>query len=133
MDTAKIIDYAMVIRTVDQYAKVDSDYTQRLFIAKQTIFNMVDKVYANYGKYKFIPTLDELEWDPEKYVPERKMEVIIDLVKVLEVMRYQDMVIQAQALDLGRTSYQAQIIKQKHLKTQERFDNQQEYIKTLIK
>lgn len=132
MNTLRIIEYGSVLRKVDQYAKVDTDYILRLFMAKQTICNMVDRVYAKHGKYKHVPSLEELEWDPAKYVPEKKMEAIGELAKVLEMLRYQEMVIQAQALDLGRLSSQAGLVRQKGIKMQKRYNEQKNYLASLM-
>jgi hypothetical protein len=101
-------------------------------MSKQSIINMIEKVYAQYGKYKFVPTLEELEWDPLKYVPEKRMIALDELAKVLEMLRYQDMVIQAQALDLGRVSTQAGLVRQKGLKMQKRYNDQKNYIASLM-
>lgn len=133
MKTERIMEYASVIRTVDQYAKVDEDYTMRLFIAKQSICAMVERVYANYGKYTFVPTPEDLEWNPEDHVPENKLKTIGELSDILEMLRFQDMVIQAQALDLSRTSVQARIIKQRAMDIREKFRDQQDYVSPLQK
>jgi len=132
MEAKEIIEYATLIQGFNRYTTTDTDYPINLFKTKQYIVNMVDKVYANYGKYTFVPVKEELEWDPEKYVPSPKMEVVIELAKVLEMLRYQDDHLMMQTNDLSRLSSQIGIMKSKYNELLKRFNEQQEQIKQQI-